>query len=51
MESSFGYYIFALILLVVGIITIKKVTTCLIKAIVGAVVIGILAVVYFLYFS
>ena len=30
--SNFGYYIFALVLLVVGIMVVKKVTTCLFKA-------------------
>lgn len=50
MFSSFGYYIFALIVLVVGIFVIKKVTTCLIKSIIIGIVVAILAAVYFLYF-
>ncbi|WP_244870415.1 sulfate transporter [Segatella albensis] len=40
------YYIFALIVLVVGILLVKKVTTCLVKTIIGAVVISILIFLY-----
>ncbi|MBP7098383.1 MAG: hypothetical protein KBA74_06840 [Prevotella sp.] len=51
MVHSFGYFIFILIAIVIGIITVKKVTGCLIKAIIGVVLIGILVLLYFLYFS
>ena len=49
--NDFGYYIFALVILVVGILIVKKVTTCLIKATVAIVVIAILAFAYWLYFT
>jgi hypothetical protein len=48
--SNIGYYIFALIVLIVGFIIVKKVTTCMIKAVVGGIVIAVLVAVYFLYF-
>ena len=44
--SNFGYYIFALVLLVVGIMVVKKVTTCLFKATVAIVLVAILAIAY-----
>lgn len=47
MDSNFGYYIFMLVVLVVGIIAVKKVTTCLIKTIIGVIVIAILAAIYY----
>lgn len=48
---DFEYYIFALIVLVVAIIAVKKVTTCLIKTVIGAIVIALLFTVYYLYFA
>jgi len=51
MVHNFGYFIFILIAIVVGIITIKKVTGCLIKGVIGVVLVAILALLYFLYFS
>lgn len=44
------YYIFALVVLVVGILLVKKVTTCLIKTIIGVVVISILIFLYCILF-
>ena len=49
--SDFGYYVFALLILVVGLVIVKKVTTCLIKATVAIVMIAILAIAYWLYFA
>ncbi len=48
--DNFGYYIFALIVLIVGFLIVKKVATCMIKAVVGIIVIAVLAAIYFLYF-
>ncbi len=48
--SDFAYYAFALIILVIGILIVKKVATCMIKALVGIIVIAVLALVYWLYF-
>lgn len=47
--DDFGYYIFALVVLVVGFLIIKKVATCLIKTIIGIVVLAILAGIYWMY--
>ncbi len=48
--DNFGYYVFALVVLVVGFLIVKKVATCMIKAVVGIIVIAVLAAIYFLYF-
>lgn len=47
--DDFGYYIFALVVLVVGFLIVKKVATCLIKTIIGIVVLAILAGIYWMY--
>ena len=49
--ENFGYYVFALIVLIVGFLIVKKVATCMIKAVVGIIVLAILAAVYWLYLS
>lgn len=46
--DNFGYYILALVVLVVGFLIVKKVATCMFKATVGVIVLVILAVLYFL---
>lgn len=45
--ENFGYYIFAIIALIVGFLLVKKVATCLLKTVVGIVVVAILAIAYF----
>lgn len=47
--DDFGYYIFALVVLVVGFLIVKKVATCLVKTIIGIVVLAILAGIYWMY--
>lgn len=47
--DDFGYYIFALVVLVVGFLIVKKVATCLIKTIIGIVVLAILVGIYWMY--
>ena len=47
--DDFGYYIFALVVLVVGFLVVKKVATCLVKTIIGIVVLAILAGIYWMY--
>ena len=47
--SNFGYYIACLIVIIIGVFIVKKVVSCMIRAIVGLVVIAILAYVYFMY--
>ena len=47
--DDFGYYIFALVVLVVGFLIVKKVAICLIKTIIGIVVLAILVGIYWMY--
>lgn len=47
--DNFGYYIFALVVLVVGFLIVKKVATCLVKTIIGILVLAILAGIYWVY--
>ena len=49
--DDFGYYIFALVLLVVGFLIVKKVATCLVKTIIGILVLAILAGIYWVYIA
>lgn len=48
--SNFAYYAFALIVLIVGLMILKKVATCMIKMVVAFIMIAILLGVYWLYF-
>lgn len=48
-ESSFTYYIFCLVAIVVGLFVMKKITGCIVRAVIAAVVVAALAAVYFLY--
>lgn len=48
--SNFAYYAFALIVLIVGLMILKKVATCMIKMVVVFIMIAILLGVYWLYF-
>lgn len=47
--ENFTYYIFALIVLIIGFLIFKKVATCLIKAIITVVVLAVLGIAYWLY--
>ena len=47
MENNFAYYVFALVAVVVAFLVIKKVASCLIRTIVGVVVVAVLASLYF----
>lgn len=49
--GNIGYYIFALVVLIVGFLVVKKVATCLIKTIVTIVVLAVLAGIYWLYIA
>lgn len=49
--DDFGYYIFALVVLVVGFLIVKKVATCLVKTIICIVVLAILAGIYWMYIA
>ncbi len=50
MDSNFSLYIYALLAIVVGIIIVKKVTSCLFRIISLLVIVGALAYIYFTYF-
>lgn len=47
--TNFGYYIACLIVIIIGIFIVKKVVSCMIRTIVGLIVVAILAYVYFMY--
>ena len=47
--ENIGYYLFILVAIIVAFLTIKKVTTCLIKSVVLIVLVAVLAFVYFMY--
>lgn len=49
--ENFTYYIFALIVLMIGFLIFKKVATCLIKTIITVVVLAVLGIAYWLYFG
>ena len=51
MSTNFGYYIFCLVVLIVGFMLVKKVTGCLIKSVITIMAIVILAAIYCLYLS
>lgn len=51
MDSNFTFFVFILIAIIVGVFVVKKITGCLIKAIILAVIIGGLAVIYFTHFT
>jgi len=48
--ESFTYYIFCIVAVVVAFFVIKKIAGCLIKTIIMAAVVAVLAAIYFLYF-
>lgn len=48
--ENFTYYIFALVVLIVGFLIFKKVATCFIKTIISLVVLAVLGIAYWLYF-
>ncbi len=51
MNSDFLYYAFALVALVVGLFILKKVATCMVKTVVGVILVAVLAAIYWLYLS
>ena len=46
MSSSFSYYIFCLVAFIVGFFIVKKVAGCLVRSVIFAVIVAILAAVY-----
>lgn len=49
MDENFMIYAGALLAIVIGFIIIKKVASCLIRSVVGIVVLALVAYVYFMY--
>ena len=49
--DNFLYYAFALAALVIGIVVLKKVATCMIKMVVGSIMVLVLLAIYWLYIS
>lgn len=47
--DNFLIYAFALVVLVVGLTLVKKVTTCMIKAMVAIVMVAVMALLYWLF--
>ena len=47
MNDNFILYAFAILALVIGVLIIKKVASCLIKTVVGLIVLAILAYVFY----
>ena len=51
MDNDFLYYAFALVAPVVGLFILKKVATCMVKMVVGVILVAVLAAIYWLYLS
>ena len=49
--ENFGYYIFCIIAFVVAFLLVKKVAGCMIKTVIMAIVIALLAAIYYFCFS
>jgi hypothetical protein len=49
MENNIGYYLALLALIIIGFIVVKKVASCMIKSIVGIILILAAAAIYWLY--
>lgn len=49
MSSNFGYYVFILVAIIFGFLIFKKITSCLIKLVLTAIVVIALAAIYYLY--
>jgi hypothetical protein len=47
--ENIGYYILILVALIIAFLVIKKVTSCMVKAVVGIVVLALLAYIYYMY--
>lgn len=51
MTSQFGYYIFCILAFIVAFLLVKKIAGCMIKTVVMAVLLAILAGIYYMYFA
>lgn len=48
--ENFGYYIFSIIAFIVAFFLVKKIAGCMVKTVIMAIVLAILAVVYYMFF-
>ncbi len=51
MTSQFGYYIFCIIAFIMTFLLLKKIACCLIKTVIMAIVLAVLAGIYYMYFK
>lgn len=49
--DNFMYFAFVLVALAVGLFILKKVATCMVKMVVGAILVAVLVAIYWLYLS
>lgn len=49
MSSNFGYYVFIIVAIIFGFLIFKKITVCIIKLVLTAIVVIALAAIYYLY--
>lgn len=50
MSDNYILYVFALLAVIIGFLIVKKVASCMIKAIVALVVLAVLGYIYYAYF-
>ena len=51
MTSQFGYYIFCIVAFIVAFMLLKKLAGCLVKTSIMAIVLAVLAAIYYFYFA
>ena len=51
MTSQFGYYIFCIIAFIIAFLFLKKIAGCLIKTVIMAIVVAVLAGIYYMCFK
>ena len=51
MTSQFGYYIFCIVAFIVACMLLKKLAGCLVKTSIMAIVLAVLAAIYYFYFA
>lgn len=51
MTSQFGYYIFCIVAFIVAFMLLKKLAGCLVKTSIMAIMLAVLAAIYYFYFA
>lgn len=49
MDNNFGYYVFCLVAIIVGLFVMKKITGCIVRTVILAIVVAALAAAYFMF--